>query len=232
MRDSVQNCEAIPSTLQEQAHLDPLPDRPKIPHKFAMKNDQQAPSETSDQIDQNIEKVLAFYQREERKLGTSQRIVESASKIIGRPLFLAFILALVTFWVVANVVLQIAGWREFDAPPFAALQGIVGLSSLITTTVVLITQNRIAKVEEQRAHLELQINLLSEQKMAKLINLIEELRRDLPMVKNRHDARAAAFQQPTDTDQVLSALDEKLSPEGSHAPDAAPEADSKATPEQ
>jgi uncharacterized membrane protein len=47
---------------------------------------------------------------------------------------------------------------------------------------------------------------LTEQKVTKLIHLLEELRRDLPMVKDRHDPEAASLQQRTDTAQVLSAL--------------------------
>ena len=100
-------------------------------------------------------------------------------------------------WILANLFIGVWGGYPFDSPPFIGLQGIVSLSALITTTVVLIKQNRLAKLEEQRAHLELQVNLLTEQKTTKLINLMEELRRDLPMVKDRHDP-----------DQVLSALDE------------------------
>ena len=113
------------------------------------------------------------------------------------------------FWILANVIGGPFGWRTFDPPPFPWLQGIVSLCALIITTVVLIKQNRIAKLEEQRAHLDLQVTLLTEQKTTKLITLLEELRHDLPMVKDRHDPEAAAFQQPTDPDQVLSALYEK-----------------------
>lgn len=177
-------------------------------------------SETSEQIDQNIEKVSAFYKREDRKLGPLQRIVEIASNHIGRPIFLALVLLFVSGWIFYNLTGHRFGWHEFDPPPFALLQGLITFSSLLTTTVVLISQNRIAKVEEQRANLELQVNLLSEQKIAKLINLIEELRRDLPMVENRHDPKAEAFQQPTDTDQVLSALDENHFGDNRHDPTA------------
>jgi uncharacterized membrane protein len=74
--------------------------------------------------------------------------------------------------------------------------------------VVLIAQNREAKLEKQRAHLDLQVNLLTEQKVTKLIHLLEELRRDLPMVRDRHDPEAAVLQQRTDTAQVLSAIED------------------------
>jgi hypothetical protein len=74
--------------------------------------------------------------------------------------------------------------------------------------VVLIKQNRLARIEKQRAHLDLQLNLLTEQKTTKLIDP-EELRNDLSMVKNRHDPASAALQKPTDPHMVLAALDEQ-----------------------
>ena len=92
---------------------------------------------------------------------------------------------------------------------FSGCKALSGMGALVTTTVVLITQNRLAKLEERRAHLELQINLLTEQKVTKLITLVEELRQDLPMVKSRDDPEAVALQQPTDPKRVLAALDER-----------------------
>ncbi|MBI5442314.1 MAG: hypothetical protein HY900_14015 [Deltaproteobacteria bacterium] len=50
---------------------------------------------------------------------------------------------------------------------------------------------------------------MTEQKTAKLIDLMEELRRDLPDVINRHDPDAAVLQQSMNPDQVLAALDER-----------------------
>jgi uncharacterized membrane protein len=80
--------------------------------------------------------------------------------------------------------------------------------ALVTTTIVLIAQNRQTRFEQQRAHLDLQVNLLTEQKVAKVIHLLEELRRDLPMVKDRHDPQAHEMQKRADTAQLASALDE------------------------
>ncbi len=162
-----------------------------------------------DPISQNIETILAFYTREEQKISRSQRRLENISGFVGRPLYLGFILTFVSLWVLANVFARQLGLVEFDPAPFFWLQGIVSLGALLTATVVLIKQNRLAKIEEQRAQLDLQLNLLTEQKTTKLIDLIEELRHDLPMVKNRHDPEAAAFQQPTDPHVVLAALDER-----------------------
>ena len=162
-----------------------------------------------DQISQNIETILAFYSRDEQKISSSQRALETISDSVGRPLYLGSIVLLVALWILANVIRHQMGFAEFDPAPFFWLQGLVSLGALLTTTVLLIKQNRLTKLEERRAHLDLQVNLLTEQKTTKLINLMEELRRDLPMVRNRDDPEAAALQQPTDAGQVLAELDER-----------------------
>lgn len=175
-----------------------------------------APSAESEQIGQNISAVHEFYTREELKRSASQRHAESIGGFVGRPAFLVVILLFATFWIGANLALPLSDLLPFDAAPFHLLQGIVALAALLTTAVVLIKQNRVDRLAEQRSHLDLKVALLIEQKTAKLIDLIEELRRDLPNVKNRHDSGAAVLQQAMSPEAVLAALDEKVtSPDGS-----------------
>ena len=170
--------------------------------------DMDKPAKAPDPITQNIESIAESYKREDRKVTGSQRIVEATSSIVGRPVFLGCIVLFVTLWILANVVSRRIGIPEFDPPPFVWLAGIVSLGALLTSTVVLIRQERLAKLDERRDHLDLQVNLLTEQKTTKLIHLFEELRRDLPMVKNRHDPESEAMQQPTDPHRVLAEMDE------------------------
>jgi uncharacterized membrane protein len=167
----------------------------------------------TEQINQNIEAVKNFYVREEREISPSQRFVERISDYAGRPIFLGLILGFVALWVLVNVELLHSGFGAFDPPPFSFLQGLLGLGALLTATVVLSKQNRAAKLAERREHLDLKVTLLTEQKAAKLINLLEELRRDLPNVKDRHDPEAHALQEAMNPDRVLAALDEDKDPE-------------------
>ncbi|MEM8721547.1 MAG: hypothetical protein AAGE84_20010 [Cyanobacteria bacterium P01_G01_bin.39] len=62
----------------------------------------------------------------------------------------------------------------------------------------------------ERSHLILQINLLTEQKIAKLIELMKELRSDLPNISDRPDWEAKIMQQATDPQIVLNILQENL----------------------
>jgi uncharacterized membrane protein len=175
-----------------------------------------SPSE-NEQISQNIHAVLDFYTRENQKISYWQRLAERVSLVIGQPVFLGLILLLVVVWTLGDISMWWFGLTEFDPPPFFWLQGIVGLAALLTTTVVLIRQNRLTQLEEQRAHLDLKVTLLTEQKAAKMIDLLEELRRDLPNVKNRDDPEAVALQQSMNPDLVLAALDERAVPDEASA---------------
>ncbi len=55
--------------------------------------------------------------------------------------------------------------------------------------------------------------MLSEQKIAKLISLIEELRQDIPHVKNRSDPEAEMMKSPTDAHAIVDLLEETLASE-------------------
>jgi uncharacterized membrane protein len=122
-----------------------------------------SPSESErDQISQNIGAVLDFYEREEKKISPPRRLLERISHFTGQPAFLGFILAFVALWMLANTLLHRIGRFPFDPPPFFWLQGIVGLGALLTATVVLTKQNRLARLVEQRAHLDLKVTLLTE----------------------------------------------------------------------
>ena len=158
-------------------------------------------------INENVESIAAMQLREQQKLGDSHRRLGSVGDIIGRPVYLFALLSLILLWLAANSLGHRVGWLPVDPPPFVWLQGFLTFASVVTTTVVLIAQNRHARLDSQRGHLGLQLSLLTEQKVTKLIHLLEELRRDLPMVEDRSDSEADALQQRTDTVQVLTALE-------------------------
>lgn len=170
------------------------------------RDDPQPGLSLADHIEQNIEGVVALQRREWESTSLSQRRVERLSRFIGRPACLVTILGFFSLWVGGNLLAPFVGLNAFDPPPFALLEGVLTFFALMMTAIVLIAQNRQSKLEQQHTHLGLQVNLLTEQKVTKLIHLIEELRRDLPMVKDRLDPHSEAFQKSADTAEVLSAI--------------------------
>jgi uncharacterized membrane protein len=188
----------------------------------------------SDNVVRNVHAVAELHREGERTLGAPQRAIESGAALLGRPGSLYVTITVVVLWTVGNVLAPRLGLRALDPPPFFWLQGMIGLAALLTATMVLITQNRQAKLIERRMHLDLQVNLLTEQKTAKLIELLEELRRDLPNVRNRRDSEAEVMQHAAEPMLVIAALEQQtheavrevLAPPGTVEPgdpDAGPE---------
>ena len=74
------------------------------------------------------------------------------------------------------------------------------------TALILTTQRREDQLAGHREQLTLELAILSEQKSAKIIELLEEMRRDDPSLKNRVDHEAAAMSTPADPQAVLDAI--------------------------
>ena len=161
-------------------------------------------------VSDNIEKIAEVRHGAAKRLGRHQRAVEAATSALGRPRTLYWAAALVAGWMASNVACQYMKWPVLDRPPFFWLQGACTLYAAFVTTMVLVSQNRQRHESERRAHLELQVNLLAEQKVTKIIALLEELRRDMPMVLDRTDAVADAMQEQVDPEAVLSELEESM----------------------
>jgi uncharacterized membrane protein len=163
-----------------------------------------------DHVSQQIDTLATLHARGESEVSIHQRTIEKVTAFLGRPLFLNLTIALVAVWVFLNLPAQRPHFIPFDPPPFSLLSWLVSTGGLLVTIVVLITQNRQARLAERRAQLDLQVNLLAEQKIAKVIALLEELRRDSPNIKNRADPEAEAMSESADAHAVLDALEEKL----------------------
>ncbi len=147
---------------------------------------------------ENIEKLAAVHAAGDERLGRHQQAVEHLTHQLGQPRSLYVILVGALVWITANLYARQLGHAPFDPPPFYWLQGLVSLAALLTTTMVLTTQNRQSRHAKQRAMLDLEINLLAERKATKIIALLEELRRDLPNVVNRPDPIAEAMSASVD----------------------------------
>jgi len=163
-----------------------------------------------DHVSQQVDTIAALHARGESDVSVHQRLIERVTAFLGRPLFLNLTIAAIAVWIFLNIPANRPNLAPFDPPPFPLLAWLVSTGGLLLTIVVLITQNRQARLAERRAQLDLQVNLLSEQKIAKVIALMEELRRDIPSVRNRHDPEAEAMSEAADPHAVLDALEEKL----------------------
>jgi uncharacterized membrane protein len=172
-----------------------------------MSEDNAPREELPPSVNENIGTIAEFYARHEQQMSWPQTVVEKISLFLGSPGYVAGSVVFVVCWIVANLVAPDYGFAQADEPPFFWLQGIVALNAFIISTTVLIRQHRMAKLAEHHAHLDLQVNLLAEEKSSKIIAMLEELRRDLPIVQNKPDREAEEMAKPADPKAVLSAIE-------------------------
>lgn len=102
-------------------------------------------------IDQNIDDIVTLPRREWAEAGVSQRRLERVSRFIGRPAYLVGVLGFGCAWIVVNTAAPAIRWRAFDPVPYAIPDGLMTLFALLTTTVVLIAQNRLTELEQQHS---------------------------------------------------------------------------------
>jgi uncharacterized membrane protein len=157
-----------------------------------------------------VTSVAELHQRAEDDLNRHQRGVELLTAQLGRPRSLYMIVIAVAGWVGFNLILMSQGQRPIDPPPFQGLQGVITLSALLVATMVLTTQNRQHDGDARRSRLALNVNMLTETEVTKLIALLEELRRDLPNVRNRRDDEAEEMQKPVDPKEIALAMEKQL----------------------
>jgi uncharacterized membrane protein len=74
--------------------------------------------------------------------------------------------------------------------------------------LILVTQRREDQLAQRRELLLSELAILSEQKTVKVIQLLEESRRDNPLIDDRHDPEAEVMAQPADPRPVLDTINE------------------------
>jgi uncharacterized membrane protein len=159
---------------------------------------------------ETVESVADLDRGAERRLSTHQRWIERTTSAVGRPRSVYIVLAFTAAWVALNSALALAG-RAFDPPPFSYLDCIISLAALLMTIIILTTENRINLHDTRRDRLDLQINLLNERKISKVIEMLEALRSDSPAIPNRNDPEASEMRRTADTAAIVRAIDERTS---------------------
>ena len=98
-----------------------------------------------------------------------------------------------------------AGTR-FDAYPFGLLTMIVSLEAIFLSTFVLISQNRQALLAERRSQVDLQVNLISELEVTKVMALVSEIHQRLGL-SDGPDVDVLRMQRATHVEELAYEVD-------------------------
>jgi uncharacterized membrane protein len=127
----------------------------------------------SNTLRQNIETLRERRRRERESATLEQRVAQRITDFAGSMRFVYLHVALYGFWIVANLG-WIGGLRPWD-PSFVVLAMIASVEAIFLSTFILITQNRMSIADDRRAELDLQVGLLAEQEITKLVQLVAEI---------------------------------------------------------
>jgi uncharacterized membrane protein len=97
-----------------------------------------------------------------------------------------------------------------DPFPFSLLNVVVSLEAIFLTSFVLMTQNRMTKHTDLRAHLDLQVNLLAEQELTTILKMVYALCRHAGTCARISDARIEQLLRDTDIVQLAATLEREL----------------------
>jgi uncharacterized membrane protein len=123
----------------------------------------------------NIEALRRRRQQEEAAGGMQDRLASAMTRFTGSMSFVYVHATLYGSWIVANLG-WIPGVKPWD-PTFVILAMIASVEAIFLSTFILITQNRMAAAADRRAELDVQISLLAEAEITKLVELVSEIGR-------------------------------------------------------
>ena len=128
-------------------------------------------------IEKAVDAIADIHRRHHQQSTSVQRWVARFTNVVARGRFVGGLTILLILWIGVNGLAQLAGVHPPDPPPFNYLEILASLASVYITLLILIAQRRENELSDAREQLTLELTLLNEQKSAKIVALLEELRR-------------------------------------------------------
>jgi uncharacterized membrane protein len=152
----------------------------------------------------NIQALQSRREREEAQATLEARIAEAMTRFTGSMLFVYLHLAIFGFWIIANLG-WIPGVPKWDES-FVVLAMWASVEAIFLSTFVLISQNRMQAAAEKRADLDLQISLLAEHEVTKLVTLVSSIANRMG-ITTEVDAELDEIQQDVSAEAVLDEIE-------------------------
>ena len=163
---------------------------------------QKPPLHTSRRIIQSLKA------KADAKRTPAEVIADWMTKTLGSIQFLTFNIFWFTTWILINLG-AVANIKPFDPFPFGLLTMTVSLEAIILAIFVLISQNRISQVDDLREEIDLQVDVITERELTKLIQMTSIL-----MEKNgidlQNDNELQTMLKPTNVDKIEKMLEKQV----------------------
>ncbi len=141
----------------------------------------------------NIEAIAKLEHEALERRSHTERVSDGIAKFVGTITFLLLQVLLVVTWCAINLRV-IPGVKSFDPLPFGILALVISSESVLLTIFVLISQNRMTRQAERRAHLDLQVGMLAEQELTTMLKMQQKICQHLGIDVESGEARSEGIQ--------------------------------------
>ena len=172
------------------------PRRPETEHKAGDGNRQ------PEHVAQSIKEVIELEHQDEISMTRSDVLARLVTNLSGSMPYVWLHAVWFGLWMMVNVGLGVT----FDDYPFGLLTTIVSLEAIFLSIFVLINQNRQALLSDKRAKVDMQINLISEREITKLIEMTMQVQKTLGIAPH-HDAELKEMHKRTRIEPLVAAAD-------------------------
>jgi uncharacterized membrane protein len=153
--------------------------------------------------EQNVETVTSLEEAAKEQRTPTDRLAEKIARFCGSMTFVWVHVVWFGGWILLN---SIPGIRHVDPFPFTFLTLIVSLEAIFLSTFILISQNLDSRISERRSHLDLQLNLLSEQENTKMIIMLHAIAAKVG-ADLTHDPQLRALSEETQPERLIEQIE-------------------------
>jgi len=152
-------------------------------------------------LERNIRTIVELRAKQAQERGIQNRIADTVTAFAGSMPFVYLHIGWFVLWVLVNT-----GRMAFDPFPYGLLTMIVSLEAIFLSALVMITQNRQSDEAERRADLDLQIGLLTEHELTRVIKMLHAIQTKLE-VEPGEDNELEDLETETMPEDVLAELE-------------------------
>ncbi len=170
---------------------------------MSFRPDSSNPSIMEQVVARNITALLTRRRAQEQRMPRQDRLADAITRFTGSMRFVYLHLAVFTLWIIINL-----GWiplPRFD-PSFVILAMVASVEAIFLSTFVLISQNRMAAMADKRAELDLQVGLLAEHEVTRVLTLVTAIAEHLGL-DAAHDPEIAELSQDIAPETVLDHIE-------------------------
>jgi uncharacterized membrane protein len=166
-------------------------------------------SENSRQSESHIDSIVKREEQALERRSASERFADDVGLFAGSLTFVLLHLVLLIAWLVVNS--GEIGWaRPFDPYPFSLLGMIVAVEAVILSSFILMRQNRMMRHGERRDHLNLQVDLLSEKEITKVLQMVRAICGHMGLQDIMADKEIRELSQTTSIESLSQTLEDRL----------------------